>query len=326
MRSVTMMGAATGMVAVMGLAACGAGGGGSDDDGVPGLDAASPADLTRAEEVAKRYLLLAGESLSTPREFDELASLARDLRDQVDGADGTYSCDQGFFNLQTGEIESRDNPFGPDDGFDLLIITASECEAGSDRIDGLLETGERTAGAAPVFYVGGGESEGNKIRLREGDRRLIRYMRLFQTESGGVERVSGRALARDEFPDDDAAEQLDLLGLNGVGFFELVFDESASPATFTGEGRVRVDRRSATGERCGARGTFDFEVTQPIELDSGGEPMAGEIELAADGHAATVTVGGGGIVVTIDGVQTDFDPADLAALEPEVSVCTSDDA
>lgn len=314
-----------GGVLVVGLASCGGGSGNGGDDGLPHLDAENPADLSDPEEVAKRFLLLSNEVGTASEEFAELSGLLQEAIDAAPG-DGTFACSGGGqLELLTGEIADRSNPFGADNGFELAIITAFNCRIDGDTLDGVLEGGERTDAFDPtVTYIGAGLTESDPMKLDEDGASLRAFARLFRTDDGGVERISGTSFSSGEFPGENAAEQLDLLGFGGTGFFELVFDESSTPTTVSGDGRVRVDRVSGAGERCEAAGMFDFEVSQAIELDSGGDPILGEIEFSAGGNQATVTVAGGGIVVSINSVETDFDPAELAALQAEVDVCGSE--
>lgn len=309
-----------GGVLLIGLVGCGGGGGGGGS-ATTTLDAERPADLTDPTEVAKRYLLLTDEADATSAEFDELVALLDDAVAEAPG-DGTFACESGQITLQTGEVADRTNPIGGDDGFELAIVTAVDCRFGGDTLDGALEGGERTDAVEPTIdYVGAGLAKDDPVWLEEGGARQRAFARLFRTEDSDVERIAGVSLSSGELAGSDAAERLDLLGLGGTGFFELAFDRSASPHTLSGQGRVRVDRLTENGNRCSALGTFDFQITQPVEFDSGGTPFAGEIELASDGDTAIVDVAGGGIVVTIGTEETGFDPAALAALESGVDFC-----
>lgn len=307
----------------LGLAACGGGSGGGGGGSVPELNAEAPADLTDPVEVAKRYLLLVDEIDATPDEFAELRAVIDDLLANIPDEDFDDDCaDGGTLSLRVDEIADRPNPFSGDE-FNLDIFTLSNCRFGDDFGDGLLEAGNRTDGVDPTLYVGMGESADNQTEVEEGPTRYLVYARLFDRVESDVEQIGGEMLSREEIPSQNTAAQIDLLGLGGTGFFQLEFNDSVTPSTITGEGRVRVDR-VAGDDSCGAPGMFDFQVTQDIELDSGGTPMAGEIEFDIDGNTATVEVAGGGIVVTIGTESTGFDPADLAALQPDVDVCFSD--
>lgn len=312
-----------GSMLVIGLAGCGGGSGGGGDDGLPQLDAESPADLSDPAEVARRFLLLRGEVGTASDEFAELTGLLQEAIDAAPG-DGTFACTGGGqLELLTGEIADRPNPFGADDGFELAIITAFDCQVDGNTLDGVIEGGDRTDTVEPaVSYVGAGLSESDSLELDESGANIRAFARLFRKEDGGIERISGKSLSSGEFPGQDAAEQLDLLGSGGTGFFELTFDRSASPNTISGQGRVRVDRLTEGGNRCSAPGTFDFRVIREIELDSGGTPIAGEIEFSIDGDTAVVEVAGGGIVVTVGTEDTGFDPASLAMFQAGVDFCT----